>query len=772
MVNEPYLFERSIGQQMGNLCRLAVGDAKVTQTGEIVTLEDMSERGTMGVSVEVPYSAEGYQSVSVTRCGKNLYDAQTYPLISGYWINTSTGGALSNTEFAATVSNQAGVFRIPVLRGVTITLNNRPGGMNPGFVFYRADRAYISGLKNNGMPKNTPWTFTVPLNAYYLAFTTSAEKKDEAQLELGSTATDYEPYNGDTYTITLPADFYGGTVDLTAGTVTSLYAQDGSLLPEPVVSDIDPVTIPILAGVNNLWADVGTMTVSYYRADAEKFRPALWYPTIYRGLQSARYLIKSASGAVASFSDAIAAPLVGLRVALPWSAEGRQRVTVSAIGYDRTTKWGGIQYDVDSGAAASKYAIGSEIEDTWGQYTAPWTVVNHYANGNMALQWKFAAPNAVQFDAPEAIYYADENGLPAGTYHINVGTAYGSGWTVNTHIQFTLTRAMEEGDQLFVDCATNNANDPSAGRAWRVYHAGGTTVLESGTTSSGEDGTLLGVIGNVNTHRPNGQLNAISRVVYGYARWSQSGIRQYYNSLATKGNWWTLKNPWDRPPSQHTSLDGFLGGFSEEFLSVLKEVDVVTAINTREWSAVEYETTQDKIFLPSLQEMYITPQLANVEGEDWDYYKTLAAEAGLSGKFAQYGTHEVLKKYNLAAQTSSVTVWLRSCYRGYAANAWYLTGSGNVNLNTALTASRGCPACIIQKSGGAAETTITLPTTIYGGYLDAVTGQLVATHDENGNLLTNQKLYFLPPVNIDALAGTNNVWSDAGNVTVSYRVEQ
>ena len=67
---------------------------------------------------------------------------------------------------------------------------------------------------------------------------------------------------------------------------------------------------------------------------------------------------------------------------------------------------------------------------------------------------------------------------------------------------------------------------------------------------------------------------------------------------------------------------------------------------------------------------------------------------------------------------------------------------------------------------------ITLPTTIYGGYLDIVTGQLVATHDENGNLLTNQKLYFLPPVNIAAFVGVNNVWSDAGDVAVSYRVEQ
>ena len=499
---------------------------------------------------------------------------------------------------------------------------------------------------------------------------------------------------------------------------------------------------------------------------AETFRPALWYPTLYRGLTSARYLIKQASGAKANFNDAIAAPLVGLRVALPWRSEGYDAVEVSLVGYDSSTKWGGIQDDVITGDAVSKYPVGTEIEDTWGEYTAPWTVVNHYANGDMALQWKYATPNSVQFDAPEAIYYADASGLAAGTYHIAIGTNY-KGWSTSKHIQFTLTRAMVEGDQLFIDCANNNENDPSAGRAWRVYHAGGTTVLESGTTSNGEEGTLLGVIGNVNTELPNGQLNAITRVIYGYDRWSQSALRQYLNSAARNGKWWVLKNPWDRPPSQHATLDGFLSSFTEEFLAALKEVDVVTAIGG---SAAEYETTQDKIFLPSLQEMYFIPQLADVEGEDWDYYKTLAAEAGLSNKFAKNTAYEVLKKYSLASQTSSVAVWLRSCSSANAYATWAVNSSGGVYANFAHTAYWSCPACIIKKSVAPTKKTINLPTTIYGGYLDAVTGQLVATHDENGNPLANQKLYFLPPINIDALAGTNFMWSDAGDVMVSYRV--
>ena len=145
-------------------------------------------------------------------------------------------------------------------------------------------------------------------------------------------------------------------------------------------------------------------------------------------------------------------------------------------------------------------------------------------------------------------------------------------------------------------------------------------------------------------------------------------------------------------------MRGFLAGLAPERQDILVPVDVVTALNTQEGFAEDTETTQDKIFLPSLEEMYITPQLADVEGVDWDYNKALAAEAGLTGKFAQYGTYEILKKYQVSSKTSAVVVWLRSCYWGYANYAWYVNSSGYVSISGACNAYRGCPACIIKKS--------------------------------------------------------------------------
>ena len=96
--------------------------------------------------------------------------------------------------------------------------------------------------------------------------------------------------------------------------------------------------------------------------------------------------------------------------------------------------------------------------------------------------------------------------------------------------------------------------------------------------------------------------------------------------------------------------------------------------------------------------MYINPQLAGVEGEDWDYYKDLAEEAGLTGKFQQYGTYPILITYQAGSTTSPVGVWLRSVNRGNAYGAWFVYNTGYVNYTGAYSASRGCPACKILAS--------------------------------------------------------------------------
>ena len=383
----------------------------------------------------------------------------------------------------------------------------------------------------------------------------------------------------------------------------------------------------------------------------------------------------------------------------PYVVSTTQQVTVTDIAADT---WEHIQTIIDVSDISDYINIGDQIIDPWyansnTSYNAPWDMVHVLNDGSLAVKWHYGIPTDIQFDAPEAIYYAPTGGLAAGQYYITIGIAYSDGWIQGQNINFTLNLPMEAGDQLFIDCGTDAKNNPTNGRTWRVYAKGGTVAKETGVTSNSSTGTLLGSTSSSHAGKTNGLINAPQRVVYGYGRWSQSAIRQYLNSDAAIGDWWEPQNDWDRPPSQLSSVRGFLAGCSADLLSVLQETEVVTALNTVEGFTETTETTMDKIFLPSLQEMYINPQLANVEGVDWDYFETLALDAGLEGKFQQYGTYEILKTFRISSTSSAVYARLRSAYRGTAYYAWYVNTSGYVGNSYASNSYSGCPAAILKK---------------------------------------------------------------------------
>ena len=362
---------------------------------------------------------------------------------------------------------------------------------------------------------------------------------------------------------------------------------------------------------------------------------------------------------------------------------------------------------IRAGYAKVYFSVGDQITTDYlaadgKTYSAPWDV-KHIDDTGVYFGMHYAIPEDMQFDAPEAIYYA-ETELAAGTYHISVGATFGDGWKAGQNIQFTLTQAVPAGGQVVIDFRTNNANDPTAGRAVTTYATiGAAEAIESTTTSSGTDGTSLGTIGEGNTpQKTNGNLNAISRAIYGSGRYSESAIRQWLNSDAAANAWWTPKNNWDRPPrAADLNRAGFLTRLPTDFVKILDYNDIVVALNTVEGFSTDRETVRDRIFLPSIENMYVTPQQADAETPAWDYYKALAQEAGLPGKFQQWQTYTILRHFNLTSANGNlapVNVWLRSANRYYANYAWDVEFSGNVNYYTAYNALRGCPTCKIKTS--------------------------------------------------------------------------
>lgn len=346
--------------------------------------------------------------------------------------------------------------------------------------------------------------------------------------------------------------------------------------------------------------------------------------------------------------------------------------------------------------------FGDQLETTWNNGSSNLTAAMNFCHESdeeledgetihgSFFEWDKTTPTGVPFDEPEAIYYF-EGTETAGTYHIPIGSSYGDGWSTSKSIQITLTEAPDADDQLVIDCEKNYANDPTNGRTWTVYGKGSTTAKQTGTTSNGTSGTSLGTIGATNAHTTNGRLNAISRVVYGYGRWAHSCLRQWLNSSAAAGSWWTPQNTWDRPPAVASTLRGFLAGYSADVVKYFKPIKVVTVACNAD-NNVE-DVTYDRVFLASLEQMYVTPQASGKEGAYWEYYKRLL---GRTTPAPYYQTYPRLIKYAVDSPTSAQYCWRGSAALGNAGSAWYVSASGYVNGSNASNSGRCAPGVFLS----------------------------------------------------------------------------
>ena len=156
---------------------------------------------------------KGRDSVTVTRCGENLFNPAWMPekvLNNGLtWTTTSDGTVTANgTENGTSYYNSnyfsfpAGTYTISAMSHFRISIINRDAG-------YLTIAAQQIGK---------PCTFTVEnyiqkTTLFFAASGTLDNVSAKPQIEKGTTATTYAPYTGQTATLTLPRTIYGGTVD-------------------------------------------------------------------------------------------------------------------------------------------------------------------------------------------------------------------------------------------------------------------------------------------------------------------------------------------------------------------------------------------------------------------------------------------------------------------------------------------------------------------------------------------------------------------------------
>lgn len=359
--------------------------------------------------------------------------------------------------------------------------------------------------------------------------------------------------------------------------------------------------------------------------------------------------------------------------------------------------YNGIKAVVAAGNAPAVFPVGTQLVNTYTAkdgkvYDCPWDVVktDDIAEGEtgttapaMVLQMHYASLEDIQFSAYQAFFVVPEAGLVAGTYNVKMGLDWGTNVKNGTVYQFTLTKNAPAGARL---TGFYNAPD-TAPTSWKVYvykDQNKSELLETCNVSAGSAGTNLGTF----LAKPNGNLNSLHSVGYGDNRWYKSAYRQYLNSDAAAGGWWTPQDEWDMKPDQADTVPGFLAGFSDDFKAALTRVKVVTYGNTvtDDGSAV---VTYDKIFLPSLQEIYCSPQVSG-EGTYWPYWKE---RTGAKTPQALWQTYPLRITRDLAQRTVGRHVRLRSAYRGGGANAFGVSSSGDVYHWHAIYASRCAPAC-------------------------------------------------------------------------------
>lgn len=215
------------------------------------------------------HHARGLAQALSQRTGKNLLDPSIGHNWSFYWAFGSSGTGSNVPDGSLTL--QRGIYTFSCNQNAT-TLSVRTSETNE-----------IARVNNASSV-----TFTLDENHVVKIGVVGFETFADFQLELGSTATAYEPYQVSTYTTSLGQTVYGGTLDMVSGVLTvthgNIASYNGETLPSTWISDRDvyasgttpttgaqvvyelatpltytltPQQVKTLVGTNNVWASSG-----------------------------------------------------------------------------------------------------------------------------------------------------------------------------------------------------------------------------------------------------------------------------------------------------------------------------------------------------------------------------------------------------------------------------------------------------------------------------------------------------------------------------------
>lgn len=223
----------------GSVTCWPVGGTQLLPTVDFLFTETPPANGDKSPSN--PSTITGVSSVKVTRCGKNVCSTKnlytTTPnlfaldtITGGIKISGTTGSSATNIELRSVSNSQNALDGGMLQRGKTYTFShsgNAPANNYPYFRLYVKETASSGwGSAKVSLANGGSATYSVPSTAYAcmvridLGYNTTYNCECFVQIEEGSTATTFEQYSGDTYTIPLNSTYYGGSIDLSTGLMT------------------------------------------------------------------------------------------------------------------------------------------------------------------------------------------------------------------------------------------------------------------------------------------------------------------------------------------------------------------------------------------------------------------------------------------------------------------------------------------------------------------------------------------------------------------------
>lgn len=140
---------------------------------------------------------------------------------------------------------------------------------------------------------------------------------------------------------------------------------------------------------------------------------------------------------------------------------------------------------------------------------------------------------------------------------------------------------------------------------WSIeYEVTGFDQVEPADAALTHSMTLLPVrlVTNLQFDAPEPGNPDANRAQYGCNRWDWSAIRQWLNSAAAPGEWWTAQHEYDAAPAYAATLAGFMADLPADFLSAVAPARLVTALSSADGGgSVE---TVDRFWPPSRTEIF------------------------------------------------------------------------------------------------------------------------------------------------------------------------